>query len=72
MRSLVQQAESYYRAAMNAQRAGDWAGYGEQIRLLGRTLSDMRMADQRQTSTPAPTQTPRPAKPSSPPPTPPR
>ena len=33
---------------MNAQRAGDWAGYGEQIRLLGRALSDMRMAEQRQ------------------------
>ena len=47
MRSLVQQAEGYYRAAMDAQRAGDWAGYGEQIRLLGRTLSDMREADQR-------------------------
>lgn len=66
MRSLVQQAESYYRAAMTAQRAGDWAAYGEQIRLLGRTLSDLRMADQRQAPTPAPTQAPRPARPSSP------
>jgi len=49
MRSLVQQADAYYRRAMDAQRAGDWAGYGEQIRLLGRALSDLREAERRQT-----------------------
>lgn len=45
--ALVQQADSYYRRAMDAQRAGDWAQYGEQIRLLGRTLSEMRELERR-------------------------
>ena len=52
MRSLVQQAESYYRRAMDAQRAGDWAQYGEQIRLLGVTLAELREAERRQTAKP--------------------
>jgi hypothetical protein len=47
IRTLVQRADGYYRAAMNAQRAGDWATYGEQIRLLGRTLTQLREAEQR-------------------------
>jgi uncharacterized protein len=47
IRTLVQRADGYYRAAMNAQRAGDWATYGEQIRLLGRTLTELREAEQR-------------------------
>ena len=42
MRSLVQQAEDHYRRAMDAQRAGDWAQYGEQIRRLGEILAQMR------------------------------
>ena len=47
IRTLVQRADGYYRAAMSAQRAGDWATYGEQIRLLGRTLTELREAEQR-------------------------
>ncbi len=48
MRSLVQQAEAHYQRAMDAQRAGDWAQYGEQIRLLGRALADLRAAERRE------------------------
>ena len=52
VRTLVQQADSYYRRAMDAQRAGDWAQYGEQIRLLGATLDQLRAAEQRQRPAP--------------------
>ncbi len=48
MRTLVQQADTYYRRAMDAQRAGDWAQYGEQIRNLGRALAELREAERRQ------------------------
>jgi len=47
MRTLVQQADTYYRRAMDAQRAGDWAQYGEQIRNLGRALAELREAERR-------------------------
>jgi len=50
MRTLVQRADSYYRRAMDAQRAGDWAQYGDQIRLLGQTLEELREAERRQTT----------------------
>ncbi len=46
----MQRADSYYRRAMDAQRAGDWAQYGEQIRLLGQTLAELREAERRQTA----------------------
>ena len=32
------------------QRAGDWAQYGDQIRLLGQTLAELREAERRQTA----------------------
>jgi uncharacterized membrane protein (UPF0182 family) len=35
---LVAEARSLYQAALAAQRAGDWARYGEEIRKLGETL----------------------------------
>ncbi len=44
-RTLVQQAEDHYRRAMDAQRAGDWAQYGEQIRRLGDVLAQLRDAE---------------------------
>lgn len=50
--ALVQQAEAAYRRAMDAQRAGDWAAYGEQIKLLGRTLTELRDAERRRQTRP--------------------
>ena len=32
------EARSHYQAALAAQRAGDWARYGEEIRKLGEVL----------------------------------
>jgi uncharacterized membrane protein (UPF0182 family) len=37
-RTLVAEARSRYQAALAAQRAGDWARYGEEIRKLGEVL----------------------------------
>ncbi len=45
VRALVLQAEDHYRRAMDAQRAGDWAQYGEQIRRLGDVLGQLRDAE---------------------------
>jgi uncharacterized membrane protein (UPF0182 family) len=36
------EARAHFERALTAQRAGDWAKYGEEIRLLGETLSRMR------------------------------
>ncbi|PYU98913.1 MAG: hypothetical protein DMG10_26835 [Acidobacteria bacterium] len=36
--TLVAEARSLYQAALAAQRAGDWARYGEEIRKLGEVL----------------------------------
>jgi uncharacterized membrane protein (UPF0182 family) len=38
LRALVAEARTHYENAMAAQRAGDWARYGEEIRLLGDLL----------------------------------
>ena len=38
LRTLVAEARSHYDAALAAQRAGDWARYGEEIRKLGEVL----------------------------------
>jgi uncharacterized membrane protein (UPF0182 family) len=38
LRSLVTEARRHYDAALAAQRAGDWARYGEEIRRLGELL----------------------------------
>jgi uncharacterized protein len=40
--SLAGEARGHYERAIAAQRAGDWAKYGEEIRLLGETLERMR------------------------------
>ena len=38
---LTRRARSHYERAMEAQRAGDWARYGEEIRRLGEVLQEM-------------------------------
>jgi len=39
---LAAEAQRHYTRAIEAQRAGDWATYGEEIRQLGATLERMR------------------------------
>jgi uncharacterized protein len=39
--ALVEQARQHYERAMQAQRDGNWALYGEEIKLLGETLRGM-------------------------------
>ena len=39
---LAAQARGYYDRALDAQRNGDWATYGEELRLLGEVLAKMR------------------------------
>ena len=41
MPRLVERARQHYERAMQAQRDGNWALYGEEIRLLGETLRGM-------------------------------
>jgi uncharacterized membrane protein (UPF0182 family) len=38
---LRQQARIVYQRALDAQRAGDWARYGEEIRRLGEILEQL-------------------------------
>ncbi len=42
VRNLAAEARAHYDRAIAAQRAGDWAMYGEEIRLLGEALERMR------------------------------
>ena len=39
---LANQARGYYDRALEAQRNGDWAAYGDELRLLGEVLARMR------------------------------
>ena len=39
VQGLIDQAKRHYEAALAAQRAGDWARYGDEIRQLGEALS---------------------------------
>jgi uncharacterized membrane protein (UPF0182 family) len=39
---LAADARTHYERAVEAQRAGDWAKYGEELRLLGELLAKMR------------------------------
>jgi uncharacterized membrane protein (UPF0182 family) len=41
---LAAQARDHYEQALQAQRAGDWARYGEEIKKLGAVLEQMRAA----------------------------
>jgi len=40
--ALAAEARQHYERAIEAQRAGEWAKYGEEIRLLGETLTRMQ------------------------------
>ena len=40
--SLAAEARAHYDRAIAAQRSGDWARYGEELRLLGDVLERMR------------------------------
>jgi len=42
--NLLQEARSAYDRAIQAQRQGDWARYGEEIRRLGKILEDLNRA----------------------------
>jgi len=39
---LADEAQAHYQRAIDAQRAGDWAKYGEELRALGQTLDRMK------------------------------
>jgi uncharacterized protein len=39
---LAEEAQTHYQRAIDAQRAGDWAKYGDEIRALGQTLDRMK------------------------------
>ncbi len=39
---LAADARAHYDRAIEAQRAGDWTKYGEELRLLGEVLEKMR------------------------------
>ncbi|MDO8588151.1 MAG: UPF0182 family protein [Armatimonadota bacterium] len=41
-RTLVRQAADHFKKAQEAQRRGDWAAYGEELRRLERTLTEMQ------------------------------
>ena len=41
-RDLAAEARAHYDRAIAAQRAGDWAKYGEELRMLGEVLERMR------------------------------
>ena len=40
--TLIDEADRRYRRAVEAQREGDWAAYGEEIRRLGEILEQLR------------------------------
>jgi uncharacterized membrane protein (UPF0182 family) len=40
--ALAADAQAHYQRAIDAQRAGDWAKYGEEIKALGQSLDRMR------------------------------
>jgi uncharacterized membrane protein (UPF0182 family) len=42
MASLATEARAHYQRALQAQRDGDWALYGEEIRKLGDVLERMK------------------------------
>jgi uncharacterized membrane protein (UPF0182 family) len=44
---LAERAIAEFRRAQEAQRRGDWAGYGEEIRRLERTLQELKAAEGR-------------------------
>jgi uncharacterized protein len=45
-RTLIQQANQHYERALEKQRAGDWAGYGDEIKQLGEVLKKLSAGKQ--------------------------
>jgi uncharacterized membrane protein (UPF0182 family) len=41
--ALADEAQAHYQRAIEAQRAGDWAKYGEEIKAVGQTLERMKL-----------------------------
>jgi uncharacterized membrane protein (UPF0182 family) len=39
---LAAEAQAHYERAVTAQRSGDWATYGEELRQLGQVLERMK------------------------------
>jgi uncharacterized membrane protein (UPF0182 family) len=42
--ALAAEARAHYDRAIEAQRSGDWARYGEELRLLGQALQKLQAA----------------------------
>jgi uncharacterized membrane protein (UPF0182 family) len=42
LQDLATEAQRHYERAVQAQRSGDWATYGEELRQLGQVLERMR------------------------------
>jgi len=40
--TLAAEAQGHYQRAIEAQRAGDWAKYGDELKALGQTLDRMK------------------------------
>jgi uncharacterized membrane protein (UPF0182 family) len=40
--AVAEEAQAHYQRAIDAQRAGDWAKYGEEIKALGQALDRMK------------------------------
>lgn len=47
IQGLLSEAQQHYEAAINAQRDGNWAKYGEEIKALGRVLGQLRNAERK-------------------------
>jgi hypothetical protein len=39
IQALIREANQHYQRAMQLQRQGDWAGYGEEVKKLGEVLN---------------------------------
>ena len=44
LQALAAQARDHYERAIQAQKAGNWAQYGQEIEALGRVIEQMRAA----------------------------
>ena len=51
LRRSPTEAQAHYQRAIDAQRAGDWAKYGEEIKALGQALDRMKQTDNAQIAT---------------------
>jgi len=44
--ALIREANQHYQRALQLQRQGDWAGYGEEVKKLGEVLNRLASAPQ--------------------------